>query len=163
MQSTESRQRNHVVTTQGRWRRNPATGSVLPQSEMSSILVVIMDVLIKQPSQMFPIQHDHMIQEISTYTANPTLRSSVLPGTAKCGTNRLAAHRLHSGDHIGTELGVPIEDQESLRLVAAFPSFVQLQVDPRSWDLQDGQSRQFSTRGETPCATQPRGAEEGES
>jgi len=77
---------------------------------MSPVLVVITDALIQQPSQMFPIQHDHMIQEVSTYTANPALRKSVLPGTAECGPNRLAAHRLHGRDHIGAELCVPIED-----------------------------------------------------
>src|ERR1035438_5862191 len=58
---------------------------------MSPVLVVITDVLIQQPSQMSAIQHDHMIQEISTYTANPALGNSVLPGTAECGANRLAA------------------------------------------------------------------------
>src|ERR1039458_8428497 len=97
---------------------------------MSPVLVVVTDVLIQQPSQMFPIQHDHMIQEIATHTAHPALGNSVLPGTAECGANRLAAHRLDSRDHIGTELGVPIEDQESLRLLAVFPSFAQLQDDP---------------------------------
>src|ERR1039457_7238812 len=98
---------------------------------MSPVLVVVTDVLIQQSSQMFPIQHDHMIQEISTYTANPALGNSVLPRTAECGANRLAAHRLHGRDHIGTELGVPIEDQESFRLVAVFPSLVQLQRNPK--------------------------------
>src|ERR1035441_6013021 len=98
---------------------------------MSPVLVVVTDVLIQQPSQMFPIQHDHMIQEISTYTANPALRNSVLPRTAECGANRFAAHRLHGRDDIGAELGVPIKDQEALRLLAAFPSFVQLQLDPK--------------------------------
>jgi hypothetical protein len=44
---------------------------------------------------------------------------------------RTTAHRLRCRDHIGTELGVPIEDQEALRLLAAFPSFVQLQLDPK--------------------------------
>src|SRR5450631_2958164 len=80
---------------------------------------------------MSSIQHDHMIQELSTYAANPALRNSVLPRTAECGPNRLAAHRLHGRDYIGTELGVPIEDQKSLRLFAAFPSFVQLQGNPK--------------------------------
>src|ERR1022692_427102 len=72
-----------------------------------------------------------MIQEISTYTANPALGNSVLPGTAERGANRLAAHRLHGRDHIGAELRVPIKDQESLRLVAVFPSLVQLQLNPK--------------------------------
>src|ERR1019366_4911192 len=131
MQPTESRQRNNVVTTRRRRRRNPTTGSVLPKSEMGPVFVVIADVLIQQPSQMSPIQHDHMIQEISTYAANPALRNSVLPRTSECSPNRLAAHRLHVRDNIGTELCVPIEDQESLRLFAAFPSFVQLQPHPK--------------------------------
>src|ERR1035437_590357 len=98
---------------------------------MSPVLVVVTDVLIQQPSQMFPIQHDHMIQEISTYTANPALGNSVLPGTSECGANRLAAHRLHGRDHIGAELRVPIKDQEALRLLPVFPSLVQLQGNPK--------------------------------
>ena len=80
---------------------------------------------------MFPIQHDHMIQEISTETAHPALGNSVLPRTAKCGANRLAAHRLHCRDHIGAELGIPIKNQEALRLFAVFPSLVQLQGNPK--------------------------------
>ena len=98
---------------------------------MSPVLVVIADVLIQPLSQMFLIQHDHMIREIPTYTANPALRNSVLPRTSECSPNRLAAHCLHARDNIGTELRVPIKDQESLRLFAVFPSFVQLQLDPK--------------------------------
>src|ERR1035437_7407017 len=131
MQPTESRQRDNLVATRRHGCWNPTSGSVLPESEMSPVLVVVTDVLIQQPSQMFLIQHDHMIQEIATYTAHPALGNSVLPRTAECGANRLAAHRLHGRDHIGTELGVPIEDQEALRLLAVFPSLVQLQRNPK--------------------------------
>ena len=98
---------------------------------MSSIIVVITDVLIQQPSQMSAIQHDHMIPEVSTYTANPALRNSVLPRAAECGANRLAAHRLHSRDHCRTELRVPIKNQEALRLLAVFPSLVRLEGNPK--------------------------------
>src|ERR1017187_5140142 len=90
---------------------------------MSPVLVVIADVLIKQPSQMSSIQHDHMIQEISTDTADPALRNSILPGTAECSSHWPGAPHLHGRNNIGAELRVPIEDQESLRLFAAFPSF----------------------------------------
>src|SRR5215469_16152157 len=72
-----------------------------------------------------------MIQEFATYTAKPTLRNSVLPRTAICGANRLAAHRLHGRDNIGTELCVPIEDQKALRLLVPLPGLVQLYPDPR--------------------------------
>ena len=36
---------------------------------------------------------------------------------------------------IGTELAIPIEDQESMRLFAIFPSFVQLQCNPKAFGL----------------------------
>ena len=43
----------------------------------------------------------------------------------------MAAHRLHRGDDIGTELGIPIEDQKALRLLAAFPGLAELQPNPK--------------------------------
>src|ERR1017187_1229096 len=131
MQPTESRRRDNLVAIRRHRCWNATTRGVLPKSEMSPVLVVVTDVLIQQPSQMFLIQHDHMIQEISMYTAHPALGNSVLPRTAECGANRLAAHRLHGRDHIGTELGVPIEGQEALRRLAVFPSLVQLQGNPK--------------------------------
>src|ERR1039458_6583557 len=131
MQTTESRQRDNLVATRMRCRCNSTTGSVLPESEMSPVLVVITDVLIQQPSQVPLIENDHVIEQVPPHTANPALGNSVLPRTAECGANRLAAHRLHGRDHIGTELGVPIEDQEAFRLVAVFPSLVQLQRNPK--------------------------------
>src|ERR1039458_1077872 len=107
---------------------------------MSPLLVVITDVLIQQPSQMFPIQHDHMIQEISTYTAHPALGNAVLVTKKQVEANRLAAQRLHGRDHIGTELGVPIEDEEALRLLAVFPSLVQLQGNPKRAGIEIGRA-----------------------
>jgi hypothetical protein len=44
----------------------------------------------------------------------------------------MATHRLHGRDDIGAELRVPINDQEALRLLAAFSSFVHPQLDPKS-------------------------------
>jgi hypothetical protein len=72
-----------------------------------------------------------MIQEIPTYTANPALRNPVLPRTSECSANRLTAHCLHGRDNIGTELRVPIEDQEPMGLIAVFPSLVQLHANPK--------------------------------
>src|ERR1039457_989291 len=99
------------------------------------------------------IQHDHMIKEISTDTANPALRNSVLPRTAECGPNRLAAHRLHGRDNIATELRVPIEDQESLRLLAVFPGFVQLQRNPKGVGVASYvvRSEEHTSELQSPC------------
>src|ERR1035441_667725 len=131
MQTTESRQGDNLVDTPRRGRCNSTTGSVLPKSEMSPVLVVITDVLIQQPSQVPLIENDHVIEQVPPHTANPPLRNSVLPRTPECSATRLAAHRLHGRNYSSTELGVPIEDQEALRLFAAFPSFVQLQGNPK--------------------------------
>jgi hypothetical protein len=89
---------------------------------MSPVLVVITNVVLQQPSQVSLIQNNHVIEQVAPYAANPALGNAVLPRTAKCGANRLAAHHLHGRDHIGTELGGPIEDQEALRRLAVFPS-----------------------------------------
>src|ERR1019366_547933 len=98
---------------------------------MSPVLVVITDVLSQQPSQVPLIENDIVIEQVPPHTANPALRTSGLTRTAECDANRLAAHRLPGRDRIGTELRVPIKDQKSLRLFAAFPSFVQLQGNPK--------------------------------
>ncbi len=57
---------------------------------MSSVFVVVAHIFIQQSPQVSPVQHDHMIQEISTYTANPAFCNSVLPRAAESGANRLA-------------------------------------------------------------------------
>src|ERR1035441_4538358 len=145
MQTTESRQGDNLVDTPRRGRCNSTTGSVLPKSEMSPVLVVIRDVLSQQPSQVPLIENDHVIEQVPPHTANPALSNAVLPRTAECGANRLAAHRLHGRDHIGTELGVPIEDQEALRLVAVFPSLVQLQRNPKGVGIASHVAVQDST------------------
>jgi hypothetical protein len=48
----------------GSWNSTPR--SILPKSEVSSILVVITHVLIQEPSQVSPVEHHHMIQELAT-------------------------------------------------------------------------------------------------
>lgn len=131
MQAPESRQRYNLVAIRRHGCGDSTTGSVLPESEMSAVLVVITDILIQQPSQMLLIENDHVIQEIPAHTANPALRNSVLPGTTEGRAYRLGTYRLHGRDDIRTELRIPIEDQEAPRLFAAFLSFVQLQHNPK--------------------------------
>src|SRR5271167_552169 len=123
MQTTESRQRDNVVAR----RRDivPSTiRSVLLESEMSSVLVVIAHVVFQQPSEMPLVENDHVVEQVPPDTANPALRNSVLPWTAKCSPNRLRANGLHRRNDIRTELRVAIKDQETMRLLAIFPCLV---------------------------------------
>ena len=118
MQPTESGQRDNLAAIRRYGRGDSTTGSVLADSEMSAVLVVIMDIVIQQPPQVPLIKNDHVIQEISAYTANPAFGSSALPRTAKGGAYRLGTHRCHSRDNVGTELRIAIEDQEARRRLA---------------------------------------------
>jgi len=50
---------------------------------------------------MLLVQDDDVIQEFTADAANPALSDSVLPGTAKGGSYRLASHHLHRRDDFG--------------------------------------------------------------
>lgn len=91
---------------------------------MRSVLVVITNVVFQQPSQVPPIENNHVVQKLSTYAADPALGHPVLLRTAECSAHRLGAHRLYSRNDIGTEFRVAIADQETMRPLAAFPDFV---------------------------------------
>jgi|SRR6516165_548625 len=130
MQPTESWQGDYVPLRREQCRHS-ALRSVLRKSQVSFVVVAITDVVIQQPSQVSPVQHNHTIQELSTYTANPALRNSVLPRTTICGPNRLPAHRLHGGDEIGTELGIPIEDCGVVGIINALNTKVKSAFFPR--------------------------------
>src|ERR1017187_8319421 len=75
MQPTESRQRDNLVATRRHGCWNSTTGSVLPKSEMSPVLVVITDVLSQQPSQVPLIENDHVIDK--SRRTLPTQRSAI--------------------------------------------------------------------------------------
>jgi hypothetical protein len=130
MEPTKSRQRHNfaAMPRNGCW--SPTSGAILPQCEMSSVLVVIADVFIQQPTQVSAIQHDHVIKQIPSYATNPALRNSVLPGTSEGSAHRLESHCLHGRNGIGAELRVAIEDQEALGLLAILPSLILCETCP---------------------------------
>src|SRR5215475_12016722 len=83
MQSAESRQRDDLASARDCRRRNSTSGRVLSQSEMSPVFVVIADVFVQQSSQVRLVQNDHMVEQVPTYTPNPSLSNAVLPRTRK--------------------------------------------------------------------------------
>src|SRR5215469_8298893 len=115
MQPTESRQRDNVAAIRRNRGWNSTNRAIFSQCEMSPVLVVIADVFLQQSAQVSPIQHDHMIEQIPPYAANPALRDSVLPRTAEGSAHRPESHCLRSRNDIGAELRVTIEDQKTLR------------------------------------------------
>ena len=83
MQSTESRQRDDLARARRHRRCNATSGRVLPQPEMSPVFVVIAEVFFQQSSQMSLVQNDHVVQQVSSRTSNPTLGDVVVPPWTK--------------------------------------------------------------------------------
>ena len=71
-----------------------------------------------------------MIEQVPSHTCHPALSHAVLPWTTERGAKRPAAQYRHRRYHIGTELRIPIKEQEALRLVALFPRLALPHRDP---------------------------------
>jgi hypothetical protein len=87
VQATEPRKWSNLATcgTLDGW---PTCGRVLSESQVRSIFVIVANVLSYEEPEMPLIEDDYMVQQVSPTTADPPLRNSVLPGTAKgclCG------------------------------------------------------------------------------
>jgi len=90
MQPTESWQGDNLAVPRmhGGW--NSPSRSVFAKSEVSTVLVVIADVLRQQPPQVSPVQHNHVIQELPTQTANPTLGYAKIKKSGGCSPHSQA-------------------------------------------------------------------------
>ena len=98
----------HCLTIRGRFLR---------QRKMSSILVIIPDVLVHQAFQMPFVENDHMIDQIATTIPDPALGDTVLPRAPETGSLWLDAKALHRVDHFFIKLRAAIEDQIARRRV----------------------------------------------
>jgi len=80
MQSAQSRHGNDVAIGASRFSRLAAGGRFLRQAEMSSVVVVVADVIGYEVFQMPYIQDDHMVQQVPAPGAYPSLGDTVLHG-----------------------------------------------------------------------------------
>jgi len=83
----------------------------LRQRKMSSVLVVIADVLIHEAFQMPFVENDHMVEQIAATVADPTLRNAVLPRTSEASSLGLDAKAFYRLDYFFVELRAVVEDQ----------------------------------------------------
>ena len=79
-------------------RRWSALGGSAPrrilQLGVDSISVVVVDVFVEKTLQVFLIHHDHMIEELATGSAGPSLGNPILPWTSKGRSLRLDSNLL---------------------------------------------------------------------
>lgn len=99
--------------------------------------MIITDVLIHQLLQMTFVEHDNMIEQISSANCQPNARYTVLPRTSKAGPPGLNVETLHRPDDFFIEVRGAIKDQVSgFRVVRR--RLAQPLRDPRtSWMLRN--------------------------
>ena len=111
MQATKSRHRHNRSTCTRILLCFTTSGRSLCERKMSSILVVVTNVLIHKASQMLFVHDDHTVEQIPAAVADPALGNAVLPRTSKAGPLRLDAEGLHGVDRLRVEAGTAIKHQ----------------------------------------------------
>jgi len=110
LHTAEARLRNDSAPID---RANSASRSLLPQAEVSSVLLVVADIFGEQQSQVALVEGDDVVQQIAPATLHPPLCSSVLPKTPVRRPHRFDPHRPHRGVNFEAILRIPVKDQKS--------------------------------------------------
>ena len=103
---------------------------------MRAVLMIIADIIGKQPSQVVVIQTDHVIQQVPAAAFDPALRNPVLPRTLDRSPNTLDSHRSNRGGNLRAIFGIPIKDKKpGGRLIGkGFPQLLDNPVWSRNWN-----------------------------
>src|ERR1039458_7167211 len=83
---------------------------LLCQPKMCPVIMVVTHVLGHHASEMAFVEHDDMIEQISSATCHPTLSDAILPRAAKTGPLRLNAETLHRTDDLLIEVRGAVEE-----------------------------------------------------
>ena len=103
--------------------------SLLPETTVGAVLVVVVDIRGEQPFQMRFVDDDHLIQQFAPAAADPALGHTILPRTTDDSPHGLDVHGANSLGHFGAILGIMVEDE---KLGGRFigKGFAQLLHDP---------------------------------
>ena len=131
MQTAEPRHRYDLVASYGIRSGFAAGRRSLRQREMRAVVMVVADVLFHQPFQMAFIEHDHMVEQVSSTATNPTFGDTVLPRTSEAGSFGLDAEAFDGADDFFVEVRSSVEN-EMFRGAIVGECFPQLLHDPRT-------------------------------
>jgi hypothetical protein len=80
---------------------------------MGAIIVVIMNIISEQPSQVALVQCNHMIQDVPSATLHPALGNAILPRTFDRRADVLDLHRPNRRRNFRSVLSISIKDEKS--------------------------------------------------
>ena len=78
---------------------------------MRSVIMVVADVFDHEQLEMPFVEHDDVIQQISTAVADEALGDAVLPWATEAGALGLDPEALDGADDLGIEIGHAIKDE----------------------------------------------------
>src|ERR1035437_3369070 len=109
VQTAQSHIRNHLTR---RRRADSPTRGLLAQPKMRSVSVIVRDVLGQKPPEMTLVQGDDVVKQLTSATANPALRNTVLPGALDGGLEASNAHGANRRGNFRTVFRIVIEDEK---------------------------------------------------
>src|ERR1035438_2401076 len=96
---------------------------------MGSVAMIVHDVLRQKPPEMALIQGDDVVKQLTSATADPAFRNTVLPGALDGGLEASNTHGLNCRGNLQTVFRIVIEDEKlGCRLVRK--RFPQLLYNP---------------------------------
>jgi hypothetical protein len=79
---------------------------------MGSVAMIVHDVLRQKPPEMALIQSDYVVKQLTSATADPAFRNSVLPGALDGGLDASNTHGLNCRGNFQTVFRIVITDEE---------------------------------------------------
>jgi hypothetical protein len=80
---------------------------------MSSVFVIVADVLTDESLQVPLVQGNHVIKQVASATLDPTLGDAILPGASTRGLKGNDLHRSYSYWHVQPVFCVSVKDQKA--------------------------------------------------
>ena len=109
MQAAQLRDRNELAIRRLVLFDLASARSFFAKAEVASVLMIVGDVRVREPFQVAPLPHNHMVEQVPTAVAYEPLRDSVLPRALKAGSLGLNAKALDCINHIVTEVRATIK------------------------------------------------------
>jgi hypothetical protein len=109
MQTTESWERDDPTAIR---RRTSLGWCLLRQAEVSSILVIVANIVREQSFQMAFVHRNNVVQQITAAAFDPTLCHAVLPRAFERDPDWPDLQGPNRSRNVCAILAIPIEDQE---------------------------------------------------
>ena len=115
MQSAQTRQRDYGCFRGWLLIDQSAIGRVFAEAIVNSVFVVVVHVIAHQPTKMWFVECDHVIEDLAPATSHPSLRDSILPRCLYARSFGFQPGCLQERDDLVIECRIAIEDHISIR------------------------------------------------